>query len=97
VQHVVVIAPVDADEDEAHQVGGDHRGEGTQRLQRGSVRHLQFEDHDGDDDGDDAVAECFQARFSHIRQSRFRSIVSSLQLPYDNSQKYPLICTERGC
>ncbi len=30
------------------------------------MRHLQFQHHDGDDDGQDAIAEGFESRFSHI-------------------------------
>jgi hypothetical protein len=29
------------------------------------VRNLQLQHHDGDDDGDDAVAEGFQSTFAH--------------------------------
>ena len=69
VQHVVMVVPVDADEDEAHQVGQKHGHQRLQRVPPGSVRHFQLEDHDRDDDRDHAVAECFKARFAHICQS----------------------------
>jgi hypothetical protein len=30
------------------------------------VRDFEFQHHDGDDDGDDAVAEGFQSSFAHL-------------------------------
>jgi hypothetical protein len=29
------------------------------------MRHLQFQHHDGDDDSDDTIAECFESTFAH--------------------------------
>jgi hypothetical protein len=33
------------------------------------MRHLEVEHHDGDDDGDDAVAERFESRRVHVRMT----------------------------
>jgi hypothetical protein len=68
VDEVVVIDPVDADEGKGDGIdgqGGDY-GEDTGEidLEAGGafgVRDLELEHHDGDDDGDDAVGEGFEA------------------------------------
>ena len=39
------------------------------------MRDFEFQRHDGDDDGDDAVAERFESAFVHVRQlTRGRSL-----------------------
>jgi hypothetical protein len=60
-QHVVVVVPVDADVDEAQHVTEEHRPQRRQRRDAGAVRHFQLQHHDGDQDGDRAVAESFEA------------------------------------
>src|SRR5450631_1639599 len=65
-EHVMVVAPVDADVDEAEQVGQELRGGAAKRLEGGLVRDLQLQNHDGDDDGEDAVAKRFEPTGSHI-------------------------------
>src|SRR5688572_18142089 len=64
-QHVVMVVPVDADNDEAEDVTDEHRAQRCDRVEILAVRHFHLEHHDGDDDGDDAVAECFQPAFAH--------------------------------
>ena len=64
----MVIVPVDAEEDEAEVIAqqlGDERAEGIEVVAGGDV---QFEDHDGDEAGDDAVAEGFEAILAHAVQ-----------------------------
>ena len=54
----MVIAPVDADVDEAQRVAEEHwAAAGCERAPVGAVRHLQLQHHDGDDDRQHAVAE----------------------------------------
>ena len=65
VQHVVVVVPVDADVDEAQDVGEEVRQRLAQGVQILAVRHLQLEDEDRDDDGEHAIAECFESTFAH--------------------------------
>src|SRR5450631_589566 len=65
-EHVMVVAPVDADVDEAEQVGQELRGGAAKRLEGGLVRDLQLQNHDGDDDGEDAVAKRFEPTGSHL-------------------------------
>ncbi len=65
VKQVMMIVPVDGDEDEAENVAEEDRSDGAKRGQRGALRWLHLEDHDSDDDGEDAVAEGFEAVFGH--------------------------------
>src|SRR4029077_4938723 len=51
--------------DEAQDVTQEHRHDRPQLVQPIAVRHLHFEHHDRDDDGDDTVAERFQSRAAH--------------------------------
>ncbi len=57
----MVIVPVDADVDEA----GEHGHERHERGEVLAVRHFQFEHHDRDDDGDDAITEGFEPGLAH--------------------------------
>jgi hypothetical protein len=73
VQHVMMVVPVDAEEDVAEDVGEEHRHERARRFPPAVVRHLQLQHHNRDDDGEHAVAECFQSMLAHDRQcSGFR-------------------------
>ena len=66
VEEVMVIVPVNGDVDEAEDVT---QKDGEERLQlgeAGAVRDFQFQHHDGDDDGDDAVAEGFEPGGFHF-------------------------------
>ena len=58
VQQVMVVVPVDPDVDEAQEVAHEQGDERLQVREVRAVRHLQFEHHDGDDDGEHAIAEC---------------------------------------
>ena len=59
------IVPVDTQEHEAQDVGEEERQQRAQCVERRPARYSQLEDHDRDQDGHDAVAECFEARFLH--------------------------------
>ena len=70
VQHMVMVVPVDADVDEAQHIAQEDRQQRPQVGEGGPVRDLQLEHHDGDDDGDDAVAEGFQPSLPHAEPLR---------------------------
>ena len=61
-----MLVPIDADVDEAEHIAYEDGPQRQQRLEIGFVRNFEFQHHDGDDDGDDAVAEGFQASFAHL-------------------------------
>jgi len=67
VKHMVVIVPVDADVHETQHVAQEHRQQRQQRIDRLTVRDLHLQHHDGDDDGDHPVAECFEPSLAHAR------------------------------
>jgi hypothetical protein len=62
---MVVIVPVDRDVDEAQDVAEEHRQQRPKHADFASVWCPQFEHHDGDDDGDDAVTERLEPGFTH--------------------------------
>src|ERR1700752_3853703 len=64
-QQVMVVVPVDADVSEAEHVTQEHRQERPNRVQRVAVRRPEFQHHDRDDDGDDAIAERLETAFGH--------------------------------
>jgi hypothetical protein len=64
-QKVMVVVPINAHVDEAQNIGQKARRDGGKRRGVATVRHVQFQHHDGDDDGDDAITECGEAIFSH--------------------------------
>src|SRR2546423_14062534 len=64
-QQVVMIAPVDAQEDKAKHVAEKHRSDRYERIPTGVMRHFQFQHHDGDDDRNHSIAESFKPALSH--------------------------------
>ena len=64
-EHVVMVVPVNAHEDEAEDICQEHRQHRRERRRIDAVRHLHLEHHDGDDDGDHAVGERLEAAFGH--------------------------------
>ncbi len=64
-EHVVMIVPVDADIDEAQDVAEEDRQERPECREVAAERNLHLQDHDGDDDGEDAVTECFHPILAH--------------------------------
>src|SRR6266550_1979042 len=65
-QQVMMVAPVDAEKDKAKYVTEKHGSDRRQRLPGGVMRHLQFQNHDGDDDRNHPITECFQPAFTHL-------------------------------
>ncbi len=59
VEHVMVIAPVDAEEDETQHVAQEDRQQRTQDIHVGSGGRMQFQHHNGDDNGDHPITERF--------------------------------------
>ncbi|OIQ80596.1 hypothetical protein GALL_376390 [mine drainage metagenome] len=60
-----MVVPVDTDIDEAEHIAEKHRQQGQQCVEMLAVRHLQFQHHDGDDDGNHAITECLDASLFH--------------------------------
>jgi hypothetical protein len=65
VQQEVMIVPVDAHVNKAEDIAEEYRQQRGQGLQGVAMRHLHFQNHDGDDDGQYAIAESFQPVFFH--------------------------------
>src|SRR2546422_2919091 len=62
----MVVAPVDAEKNKTQSIAEEYGNQGAQRGQTGLLRHFQFKHHDGDEDGDHAVAEGFQSSLTHL-------------------------------
>lgn len=65
VEQVVMIVPIDGNHDEAEDVAQEVGNDRPERGESGCLRRFHFKDHDGDDDGEDAVAEGFETVFAH--------------------------------
>src|SRR6266478_813762 len=65
IEHVMMIVPVDGDDDEAEYVGEKYRQESRQRGQVGAVRDLKLQHHDRDEDRDHSIAERAQPFIAH--------------------------------
>ena len=67
VQHVMMVVPINPHVNEAQQVTRENRGQRfrLQRAEVGTVRGMQLEHHDRNDDGDHAVTERFETVFLH--------------------------------
>jgi hypothetical protein len=65
VEHVMMIVPVDADEDEAQDVAEEDRQQRPQFVQAVAMRHPELQHHDRDDDRDHTIAERFQPSLAH--------------------------------
>ena len=64
-QQVMMVAPVDADKNEAEDVAQKDRRQRTQSREARSDGHAQLKHHDRDDDRDHSIAECFEAVAGH--------------------------------
>src|SRR5262245_17230889 len=62
---MMMVVPVDRDQDKTQHVTAKNWQQGREICQLRSVWRPHFEHHDGDDDGDDAVAECLEPGLSH--------------------------------
>jgi hypothetical protein len=78
-QQVMMIAPIDADEDEAKCVAEKYWGQRDQRSPSGVMRDFELQHHNRDDDGDHSIAESFQTVLSHL----FKSSASQLKWSAD--------------
>src|ERR1051325_10040502 len=88
VEHVVMVVPVDSHKDEAEDVAKKSRQPRLERGEVGAVRHFEFEHHNGDDDREHAIAECFESAFAHLFASlALRSTIASVN--QSNSSKKP--------
>jgi hypothetical protein len=65
VQQVVMVVPVDPEVREGQHVGQERRQERPEGFEVRSVRNLQLEHHDRDEDRDHAVAEGLEAPLGH--------------------------------
>ena len=65
VKEVMVVVPVDGEHDEAENVAGKNGDDGAESVESGAVRGFHLQNHDGDDDGENAVAEGFETVFGH--------------------------------
>jgi hypothetical protein len=63
---VVVIVPVDADIEEAHDVTEKNRQQSAQSREARTVRNPEVQNHDGDNDRENPIAESFQAALCHL-------------------------------
>jgi hypothetical protein len=61
----MMIIPIDRYVNEAQHIGQEARSDCRKCLPIGAMRHMKFQHHDGDDDGDDAVAERGKTIFAH--------------------------------
>jgi len=53
------LVPIDSNVNETEHVAHEHRPQRQQGLEIRAVQDFEFQHHDGDNDGDDAVAEGF--------------------------------------
>src|SRR6266704_210140 len=57
IEHVVMVIPVDRNDDKAQNVGEEYWQERTERVETDDMRNAQLEHHDRNQDRDHAVAE----------------------------------------
>src|SRR5687767_7715998 len=79
-KQMMMIVPVNAEEDEAQCVGQKCRQQRNKRRHIGAVRYLQIQHHDGNDYGDHAIAKCFQSTLAQgtlLRIEISRAVASS--------------------
>jgi len=65
-EQVMVIVPIDADEDKAHYIGQEHRDDRCENHCIDPLGHLNLENHDGDDHRDYTITEGFQSTLGHF-------------------------------
>lgn len=65
VEQMVVIVPIDPDINKAENVTQKDWAKRGQRLEGGVMRHFEFQHHNGDDNGENAIAKGFEAAFGH--------------------------------
>ncbi|VFU09879.1 protein of unknown function [Methylocella tundrae] len=77
---MMMVVPVKTDIDVAEDIGEEYRQARRERREIMARRNLQFQHHDGDDDGDDAIGKGFHPALGHAgpRHLRFRHSAASL-------------------
>ena len=60
VEEMMMVVPVDTDVNKAQHIAEEDGQQIAQVFQFHAMRDLEFQNHDGDDDGDHTIAECFQ-------------------------------------
>lgn len=78
-KQVMMVAPVDSEEDKTESIAEEDRQQGSERSEVRPCRRPKFQNHDGDDDGDDTITERFRAAFGH---RGFRFTVYGLRFPF---------------
>lgn len=66
VKQVMMIVPVDADIGETENIAEKHGQQIDQCAKRGVMGYFHFQHHDGEDNGDDGVAEGLDSVFCHV-------------------------------
>ena len=65
-EHDVMVHPIDRDEEKAQDVGQEKGQNAREILDPVPYRQGEFQHHDGDNDRENAVAECLQSVFIHM-------------------------------
>src|SRR5690348_3220834 len=66
VHQVMMIVPIDADENKAQNIGREHWPERMKVVPTIALGHLHFQNHNGENDGDHAIAESFESVLVHV-------------------------------
>jgi hypothetical protein len=64
---MMVVVPVNAHVYKAQDIAQEHRDQGCKSLEVLTPRHLQLENHDGDDDRNHGITEQFHAVLTHLK------------------------------
>lgn len=76
---MMVVVPVDAHVDEAQDMAQEHRQQRCQGDEVAATRHLHLQHHDGGDDGQHAIAECFKSALAHMPPDRHQPACMTLR------------------
>lgn len=63
---MVVIVPINEYEKKTHDVAYKNGNDRSNIRPSIAMRHFYFQNHDGNDDGDDAITESFKSIFRHV-------------------------------
>ena len=66
VEHVVMIAPINPEKNKTQDIAEKTGQSREQRGEASAMRHFQFQNHDGDNDCEDAVAKGFEPVLTHV-------------------------------
>jgi hypothetical protein len=75
-EQVVVVVLVDADIDETERIEQEDMTDIEQGMKVSAFRCAQFQHHDGDDDGDDTIAESFETSLADSRQDGLHAVIA---------------------